>query len=221
MATSRQIEANRRNAQRSTGPRTEVGKARSRLNARKHGLTSKMLLIVGETSNDFDELRAELLEEFDRRSAFECELVERVAGILWRLRRVPFFEAAILDARQAHLDEEIRKRQVRVFGVPYDSLGEQAEEEVEEEVEDAGEEGEEAFNGADLRHSIYTGSSLILDGHFNDVLGKLSRYETTLMNNLKKTLELLEEGLCSGRDRGVIIEAVALPAEGGSDSIAA
>jgi len=41
------------------------------------------------------------MEEHDPQSALECELVVRLAGILWRLRRVPFFEAAILDARHA------------------------------------------------------------------------------------------------------------------------
>ncbi len=43
MASQRQIEANRRNAQKSTGPKTQAGKARSRLNARKHGLSPSLL----------------------------------------------------------------------------------------------------------------------------------------------------------------------------------
>ena len=62
-----------------------------------------MLIIVGEDADDFDQLRAELMDEHDPQSALECELVERLAGILWRLRRVPFFEAAILDARHAEV----------------------------------------------------------------------------------------------------------------------
>ena len=58
-----------------------------------------MLIIVGENADDFDQLRAELMDEYDPQSALETELVERLAGILWRLRRVPSFEAAILDTR--------------------------------------------------------------------------------------------------------------------------
>jgi hypothetical protein len=50
-----------------------------------------MLIIVGEQAEDFDQLRAELMDQYDPRSALECELVERLAMILWRLRRVPFF----------------------------------------------------------------------------------------------------------------------------------
>ena len=54
MATDKQLQANRRNAKKSTGPRSPEGKARSRLNSRKHGLTAKMLIIVGERPDDFD-----------------------------------------------------------------------------------------------------------------------------------------------------------------------
>ena len=109
MASEKQLAANRANAKKSTGPRGPEGKARSRLNSWKHGLTAKTLIIVGEDADDFDELRAELMDDHDPQSALECELVERLAGILWRLRRVPFFEAAIIDARQAQLDDEARR----------------------------------------------------------------------------------------------------------------
>ena len=99
MTSNKQLHANRANAIKSTGPRSQVGKARSRLNSRKHGLTAKMLIIVGENADDFDQLRAELMAEHDPQSVLETELVDRLAGILWRLRRVPSFEAAILDTR--------------------------------------------------------------------------------------------------------------------------
>ena len=99
MTSEKQLEANRANATRSTGPRSQTGKARSRLNAWKHGLSAKLLIIVDESAPDFDRLRADLMEQYDPQSVLECEMVERLAAILWRLRRVPCFEAAILDAR--------------------------------------------------------------------------------------------------------------------------
>ena len=105
MASSKQLQANRVNARKSTGPRTQVGKARSRLNSRKHGLTAKTLIIVGENAEDFEELRSALFEQYDPQSALEFELVDRLAGILWRLRRVPLFEAGILDARHAGVSD--------------------------------------------------------------------------------------------------------------------
>ena len=56
-----------------------------------------MLIIVGD---DFERLRTDLMAEYDPQSALESELVERHKGILWRLRRVPFFEGAILNTRR-------------------------------------------------------------------------------------------------------------------------
>src|SRR5262245_13119359 len=99
MTSDKQLNANRANAKKSTWPQSQAGKNRSRLNSRKHGLTAKTLIMVGERAEDFDQLRAGLMEEHDPQSLLECELVERLSGILWRLRRVPSFEVAILDAR--------------------------------------------------------------------------------------------------------------------------
>src|SRR5262249_4041863 len=99
MTSEKQLVANRGNATRSTGPRSQAGKERSRLNAWKHGLSAKMLIIVDDSATDFDRLRADLMEQYDPQSVLECEREERLAAILWRLRRVPCFEAAILDAR--------------------------------------------------------------------------------------------------------------------------
>jgi hypothetical protein len=73
MATDEQLQANRRNAKRSTGPRSPEGKARSRLNSLKHGLTAKTLVIVGERVHEFDELRAKLIDQYDPQSALECD----------------------------------------------------------------------------------------------------------------------------------------------------
>ena len=136
MTSSKQLQANRANARKSTGPRTQVGKARSRLNSRKHGLTAKKLIMVGEHAEDFEELRSALVEQYDPQSALEFELVERLAGILFRLRRVPFFERAILDARHSTVSRY------------HDATT--AEDEDEDE--------------ADWRASVHFGYALIYDG---------------------------------------------------------
>lgn len=105
MSSVSQLKANRANARRSTGPKTVSGKAQSSMNACKHGLTAKTVVIEGEDPAQFDSLRKAFEEEFEPRSLMERELVERIAGIVWRLRRIPKFEAALIEARC----DEVRK----------------------------------------------------------------------------------------------------------------
>ena len=100
MATRRQLEANRANAKRSTGPRSADGKAKSSKNSLAHGLTAQDIVIADEDPEEFERLRAGLQADFEPTSTIELELVERLAGLLWRLRRIPVLEGALLDARR-------------------------------------------------------------------------------------------------------------------------
>jgi hypothetical protein len=59
--------------------------------------------LEGEDAEQFDPLRAQLEAEFDPNSVIERELVDRLAGLLWRLRRVPVLEAALIRARRAEI----------------------------------------------------------------------------------------------------------------------
>ena len=95
MATEKQLVANRANALKSTGPRTEEGKARSRHNALTHGLTATQVVIPGETPADYSALRDRLMSEIAPQSALEEDLADRLATTLWRLRRIPVLENAL------------------------------------------------------------------------------------------------------------------------------
>src|SRR6516165_5221379 len=106
MTSQDRIEANRITAKRSTGPRTTSGKARSSLNARKHGLTGKNIVIGDEDPKEFDALRAALEHDLQPSTAYESELVDRAAGLFWRLRRIPAIEAAIVKSRQQDAYDE-------------------------------------------------------------------------------------------------------------------
>ena len=97
MTSVKQIDANRANAKRSTGPRSEEGKARSSKNALKHGLNSRSIVIWDEEYEQFELLRAGLEADFRPMSTIDRELVDRLAGLLWRLRRIPRLDAALLD----------------------------------------------------------------------------------------------------------------------------
>lgn len=103
MATDRQITANQRNARRSTGPRTKAGKARSRYNALKNGLTARTAVpLLGESRQAFEELRYGLFADFQPKTVVARELVDELAQRLWQLRRCRNFANAIADvaARQ-------------------------------------------------------------------------------------------------------------------------
>ena len=95
MSSDQQIEANRLNAQKSTGPRTAEGKERVASNALKHGLTGKQVVLPGEDPAEFDAFRSGLIAELAPQGALEEILAEKVVADAWRLRRVPPLEAAL------------------------------------------------------------------------------------------------------------------------------
>ena len=86
MTSFRQREANRGNALRSTGPRTEDGKRRSRRNAVRHGLTAETVVVALEDIEDYQEFEAAVTLDYDARTAVQRELVLRLASLLWRMR---------------------------------------------------------------------------------------------------------------------------------------
>jgi hypothetical protein len=105
MATERQIESNKRNAQKSTGPTTEVGRAKSSRNALKHGLTAEQVTIEGEDPKQFEAFRDDILESLCPKGAIEEQLAEQIALCWWRLRRVYRMEVAIAKEHSEPLDD--------------------------------------------------------------------------------------------------------------------
>ena len=99
MTTFRQIETNRRNARKSTGPSTEEGKQRSRCNAVRHGLTAETVIGALEDAEDYKAFEAAVIADYDAQSAVERELVLRLASVLWRLRRTTTIETASSKSR--------------------------------------------------------------------------------------------------------------------------
>ncbi len=95
MATLRQIEANRRNAQKSTGPRTPEGKAGSRLNALRHGLRARTVLLPGESQEEFDRLCDDLESEWQPKTRTELFYLEQMAVSQWKLARTEIAEKSI------------------------------------------------------------------------------------------------------------------------------
>ena len=96
MATPSQIRANRANALRSSGPRTEAGREIAKMNALKHGLAAKELVIQQEDPAALDALRADLIAEHQPVGQTESLLVEDLAVCWWRLQRARKYETEAL-----------------------------------------------------------------------------------------------------------------------------
>jgi hypothetical protein len=100
MATDAQIAANRRNARRSTGPRTPEGKARSSRNHLIHGLLAKGL-IEGESPDELLAIHEDFRAQFDPQTLAENALVERAALAYFRLARFAHVEGQFLQREPA------------------------------------------------------------------------------------------------------------------------
>jgi hypothetical protein len=97
MTSLKQIEANRLNARKSTGPITPEGKERSRCNAVRHGLTAQTVIRALEDAEDYQAFETALLVDRSPQGALEYELVLRLASLLWRLRRALAIETGLFD----------------------------------------------------------------------------------------------------------------------------
>jgi hypothetical protein len=98
MATEAQINANRRNAQHSTGPKTEEGKARSAQNNARHGLCSREFVILPGQRQEFEEFMADLHQGVQPQGPIETEIFRHLAHAAWNLRRCRYAEADIQAA---------------------------------------------------------------------------------------------------------------------------
>ncbi|HVA15435.1 MAG TPA: hypothetical protein VNF99_19460 [Stellaceae bacterium] len=98
MATNSQIAANRRNAAKSTGPKTERGKTMVAGNALRHGLRAEKLVTFDEADGDFRSFLEQQREAFAPADAAEEQLVERIALCAWRMRRIYRTEAEMFNA---------------------------------------------------------------------------------------------------------------------------
>jgi hypothetical protein len=109
MTSPRQIVANRRNAAKSTGPRTDEGKHRSRSNAVRHGLSAETVIGALEDAEDYNAFEAAIAADYDAQSAVERELVLRLAGVLWRLRRATAIETGLFEIQAGHYPTKDRR----------------------------------------------------------------------------------------------------------------
>jgi hypothetical protein len=121
MATEKQIAANNKNAQLSTGPRTKKGKAIVSQNALKHGLRAKTNVIHTESKAEFELHRDQMIIDYKPVGPMESILVERIIILTWRLRRSTHVHTATINTMNkdnassplAHLTNSFRARSMK------------------------------------------------------------------------------------------------------------
>jgi hypothetical protein len=199
MTSFRQIEANRRNARKSTGPITQEGKQRSRCNAVRHGLTAETVIGALEDAEDYQAFEATIIADYDAQSAVERELVLRLASLLWRLRRATTMETGLFEIQANNLKEFRQARQAlpACHEATYTLFG---------RVDSAGHDRDPASCGitnvkpvsssepsSDIDPAVeLTRCFLRLANLPNFALDRLSRYEATLWHQTRQILLSLD-----------------------------
>jgi hypothetical protein len=108
---NKKLDANRRNALQSTGPRTPEGVEKCKLNSFRHGLRAVQIVVPGENPEDWEAHRNALVADLAPHGALEFALAEQVALKLWRLGRVVRYEADLIANAQAE-DELFRAHEM-------------------------------------------------------------------------------------------------------------
>ena len=192
MISLQRLEANRRNALRSTGPRTEDGKQRSRVNALRHGLTAETVVGSLEDAEDYKAFEAAIIADYEAETAVARELVLRLASLLWRLRRANAIEADLFEIQV----EALRQRQLAVATqTPDDTVYKTLKSTASQET------GEWQQSNSDQRGGEYktsirhlTHSFLRLANLDSRAFERLNRYEAALWRQTKQTLYALHPG---------------------------
>jgi hypothetical protein len=186
MTTFRQIEANRRNALKSTGPKTEAGKQQSRRNAVRHGLMAETVVDVLEDPEDYKAFEIAVASDFDAQTAVERELVLRLASLLWRLRRATAIDTGLLQTPRdidGRSDPEITAHANEVIATSVVQVGQLARKLGDYEGEESADQPDLALN-ADISRRF-----LRLDPGSVERLG---RYETALWRQVYQVIFVLD-----------------------------
>lgn len=106
MTSQKQVEANRKNASVSTGPRSAAGRVVVSQNAVRHGLRAQRVVIEGESQAEFNDFRNRLVALQAPADPLEMLLVDRIAAGFWRLRRTGKIETQMFDQMQQSLYDQ-------------------------------------------------------------------------------------------------------------------
>jgi hypothetical protein len=197
MTSEKKAQSNRRNALKSTGPKTPEGKDAVRLNALKHGLRSEEILLPGEDEEALRDLGELLRDELQPVGELENLLVDRIKTAYWRLRRLGRVETGIFAwelygklARRAHEEADSYTKQERILDAAID-LRPVTIITDEEKHREARSKAQEMETKQDAETATL-GRTFIRDASEANAFSKLSRYEAAIERSLYKALHELQ-----------------------------
>ena len=137
MMSPAQVAANRRNAQKSTGPKSADGKAVSKMNALKHGLLAQTVVVRGhrikESTKEFEKLCREFYADLNPVGPAEEMLVDQIVTATWRLRRARTAESGEIALnvdegqwKRSRINPQLQWAQWEVWGDPVWAMKESA-----------------------------------------------------------------------------------------------
>jgi len=115
--SNKQLNANRENTRRSTGPKSPEGKSRSSANALKHGLCAQRTLLPGENAHDWAVFHHQFLLDLQPNDALERLMVDRIAIAAWRLQRATRYEVGLIEKAIANVEHAAKR--IRRFADQY------------------------------------------------------------------------------------------------------
>ena len=169
MATIKQINANKKNALLSKGPKTDLGKLNSSKNSLKHGLTAKQL-VIGENIKEFEQYRDQMIEALKPVGILQEQVVFKIIDVGFRLRRIGKIEAGIYNQEILHHEADEYKNKI-------------AEKIVFKE--------EELVQSSDRCINL-KGLAFARDCKYGSAILKLNTIEDKLMNKYYRQLDLLK-----------------------------
>ncbi len=172
MISDRKLEANRLNAQKSSGPKTKRGKRRSRFNACTHRYFCRHLVLTGECEEEFIIIREEMLESLKPQNLAELLVVDRIVSAMWKLKRLQESEAVAHGCYAKQARGRLRRRADRI---EKDYYGDDVAPKVAKLREQA--------KTCVLPPSIALGNTIAAD---NDQFERLLMYEQRLENSIHR-----------------------------------
>jgi hypothetical protein len=215
MTSLKQTEANRANAQKSTGPVTPEGKQRSRCNALRHGLTAEVIIGALEDAEDYQAFEQGIVADYDAQSTVERELVRRLAGVFWRLRRATTIETGLFEIQADH-QSALRARQGSPAsqGALYALFGRNMPSAIDQALpaHDIGDTTsdmsavKQTSAGDDLGSGVKLARCFLRLANLpNFALDRLSRYEFTLWRQARQILSALDDlNRCKPNERRLL-----------------